>query len=423
MSQQIAWTNTIAYSLANSIAGMAQDGQGNIYVAGDFSDSDAQFYGVFIKKYNSMGTLIWEDTTQCVQSKIISISIEQGSLYISGYYGALGQTSQIKFGSITLTKPDSIANNGYIVKYDLSGNVLWANQLYGAGGKVEAIGNSVYLTGGINDWSPPTDPYSGGFVAKYESTSGALAWVQNVYSHPGDFIKGFGNTIFVKHGKSYTGGTKIDLFDTLGTQVWSRSTGTGYVWELATDSYGNCYLIAYGGSGFVIKKINQFGADDWNTYNDSSSLYNAYVQNDTIYTCGMTKDFTGTPSARNSSVILYNSSTGQILQSSEYDITPGYPDQADFILPNDEGLYIAGKGGSQGSVVYISKIAYLEPTVVNDIQSQNDIILFPNPAINGFTISGNLQQNVKSLNIVLKSSTGQIVYRKNLQNVCGECYT
>src|SRR5205085_938950 len=104
-----------------------------------------------------------------------------GNAYITGYF-----SSDITFGNITLT---DTSNNRtlFLVKYDSSGDVVWATRVGGSSN----VGNSVvtdvfsdvYLTGSYKDtiiFGNDTLLNSGQgdiFIAKYDS-SGQVLWAR-----------------------------------------------------------------------------------------------------------------------------------------------------------------------------------------------------------------------------------------------------
>ncbi|MEK7263262.1 MAG: SBBP repeat-containing protein [Bacteroidota bacterium] len=112
---------------------------------------------------------------------------ENGNCYVTGYFNS----STITFGSVMLTNTDNSGSSDmYLVKYDSSGNVLWANC---AGGYSADYGNSIatdgngncYVTGYF--WSPTitfgsvtlinANSFSDMFVVKYDS-NGNVVWAK-----------------------------------------------------------------------------------------------------------------------------------------------------------------------------------------------------------------------------------------------------
>jgi len=145
----------------------ATDGLGNVYVAGTFNSSSITFgthtlyntgvTDIYIVKYDETGYALWarsagsQYTNPATPTGDYAYSIAAdslGNVYVSGiFFGA-----SITFGAITLHKNYNNSRSNFIVKYDDSGNVLWAkspgsiydNNINSLA--TDAIGN-LYITG------------------------------------------------------------------------------------------------------------------------------------------------------------------------------------------------------------------------------------------------------------------------------------
>src|ERR1039458_4487363 len=135
---------------------MASDADGNVYLTGYYNGSitfgtdtlyNTGYYSVFLAKYNSHGDVIWAKTSVTSGTGIgvangIATDVS-GNIFITGNY----ENDSISFGTFNL------ANTGvasiFLVKYDSSGSVLWANGIggnaYGYGVATDATGNC-YIT-------------------------------------------------------------------------------------------------------------------------------------------------------------------------------------------------------------------------------------------------------------------------------------
>jgi hypothetical protein len=155
----------IGYNSGERINGLATDSQGNIYAIGQFNTPSITFdsttllnvddqasgtsYDAFIVKYDPQGTLIWVisigDNGMELGDDIITDAYD--NVYITGIY-----SNSITFGETTLPNNNFGATKIFVAKYDLDGNVLWANYsggtCYAWTGEIAAddIGN-VYVTG------------------------------------------------------------------------------------------------------------------------------------------------------------------------------------------------------------------------------------------------------------------------------------
>jgi hypothetical protein len=193
-----------------------------------------------------------------------------GNLYVTGY----SSSPTITFGSVTLI------NNGknmFLVKYDASGNVIWAQR---PTNNDENVGYSiatdnagyVYVAGYFSSFSGTdsitfgtiTLTHPGMFLVKYDS-SGNVTWAK-------DIVKG-GNTATAvtadNLGNIFVGGTTggdtlvfgqdtlypssfydrfVAKYDTAGNALWVRGLSTGgYTIDveapfIAADKYGNVYV-------------------------------------------------------------------------------------------------------------------------------------------------------------------------------------
>lgn len=128
---------------------VATDVNGNTYVAGGFQSSSITFgtatlanagggsvSDMFIVKYDATGNVLWAKSAggTSADDAYSIITDASGNVYVVGYF----QSSSITFGSTTLTNAG--AYDMFIVKYDASGNVLWAKS---AGGTNHDAANSV----------------------------------------------------------------------------------------------------------------------------------------------------------------------------------------------------------------------------------------------------------------------------------------
>ena len=206
-------------------------------------------------------------------------------------------SSTVTFGSITLTNAGFISADIFIVKYDSSGNVLWARSAggtaddYGRGVAVDANGNC-YITGYFQSTSVSFGTsllFNAGandiFIAKYDSSGNALwakkaggpgeewgmtvgvdasgnSYIAGLYGIPG-FIYG-GNFFFTNAGVR---DIFIAKYDASGNVLWAKSIGgvaDDGAYGIDVDANGNSYLTGQSQSPSII-----FGSDTLiNTNND-----------------------------------------------------------------------------------------------------------------------------------------------------------
>ena len=108
-------------------------------------------FDFFIVKYDTSGNVLWVKSAGGTGNDVSNgvCTNASGNVFITGYF----DSPTITFGTTTLTNINA-ANDIFIVKYDASGNVLWAKSAGGAGSDVssgvsiDASGN-VIITGGF----------------------------------------------------------------------------------------------------------------------------------------------------------------------------------------------------------------------------------------------------------------------------------
>src|SRR5437868_8265905 len=113
--------------------GICTDGNGNVFVTGTFTSTitfgsttltSNGVYDIFLAKFDSSGNVLWAKSaggTNFDYSYAVSSDIF-GNAYISGHFSS----ASITFGNITLT--NSSFDNTFLVKYDSSGNAIWARR-------------------------------------------------------------------------------------------------------------------------------------------------------------------------------------------------------------------------------------------------------------------------------------------------------
>ncbi|MBK8846298.1 MAG: SBBP repeat-containing protein [Bacteroidetes bacterium] len=272
-----------SYSYSNSVA---TDFSGNIFITGVFVGPTITFgtttltnvgtsgFDIFLTKYDSNGNVIWAKSAGgnwSDQSLSVSTDIS-GNVFITGLF-----SYQITFGTTPLTGAGDL--DIFIVKYDSSGNVLWAKSEGGTGDDrgycvaTDANGN-IFITGPFDS---PTITFGattltkGGitdiFIAKYDS-SGNVLWAKRAGGTKYDigisvatdasgnvFMTGYFGSPTIKFGTTTltkTGVNSLDIFITKynpnGNVLWAKGAGgtageIGY--SVATDTSGNAFVSGY----------------------------------------------------------------------------------------------------------------------------------------------------------------------------------
>lgn len=277
------WAQSSGGESDESCRGMATDPIGNVYITGYYATDSITFdsitlhnvngnYDIFIAKFNASGNVLWAKSIgETGMESGTSVSTDSdGNVYLAGYF----YSSSITFGSFTLTNSGS--SDIFLVKYDSTGNVLWARK---AGNtdqdasfyvKTDYL-NNVYITGNfhsssinfgsytlINAYSNEADM----FIAKYDE-SGNVVWAKSAGGTSEDSGQGLvidksGNVFLlgVYSSSSITFGTtnltnlgNYDIFlikyNISGNVIWAKRAGGTYADygnRIALDTIGNIYF-------------------------------------------------------------------------------------------------------------------------------------------------------------------------------------
>jgi hypothetical protein len=197
-----------------------------------------------------------------------------GNVYVTGYF----YSQSISFGSFTLNNANSTNYDLFIVKYDASGIPLWAQRAGGtsseyAYGITTDAGGNVLLTGSFNSSSitfgstvlTNTSANDDIFLVKYDP-SGNVLWAKKAGSSSSDIaqsvasdtagnvvITGSFNSASIVFGTdtlTNSGGRDVFVmkYDAFGNELWATSAGgtaDDYGYDVSADNNGN---IMVGGS-------------------------------------------------------------------------------------------------------------------------------------------------------------------------------
>lgn len=310
----------------NRVTAIDTDNQNNIYVTGIYFSNSLTFDGVtitnnhcclgayFLVKYNALGALQWATTTggakgggwpyppqpyaEVFALNKIAVNKSTGQVYMTGTYDSttmtLGSTVLINNTTNTQSYP---ANDVFIAKYGISGNVLWARSIGGARqdhASDLAVNNSeVVVTGAFSSPIVLVGPYALinpnqssswdnhlPFVVKYDAmgnpvwakqgnatlpnyrrTNGknlAIDGAGNTYLS-GEFESPFiyfdNDTLFNTDTIFYSSKVFAVKYNSQGNVVWTKNfaNGTGNDWSqaLQIDSYDNVYVAGTAFSNFM----------------------------------------------------------------------------------------------------------------------------------------------------------------------------
>ncbi len=463
------------------------DASGNVYITGCFCSPTITFgsitltsngnYDIFLVKYGSTGNVLWAKSAGSTNEdwgRDVTTD-ELGNIYITGFFSSL----TITFDSTTLI------NNGgrdiFLVKYDSTGNVLWAKSAGGVEWDVgysvttDASGN-VYMSGYFRGDTITFDStilinngcYSA-FLVKYNATGNVL-WAKNAgglangYSIDTDasenvYMTGvfsgsitFGSITLTNNGEY---GIFLVKYNATGNVLWAKgAAGTDWdeAWSTTSDASGNVYITGYFRSDTItfdstiltsngiedvfLVKYNSTGNMLWaksaggNSYDSghgvtTDALGNVYL---TGYFCSPTITFDSVTLINNNSsdttdifLVKYDS-TGNVLWAKS---AGGANSDGGFSVTIDASgnIYITGYFKSDiitfGSTILTNNGIYdiflvkLHDIIVNINENNfdNEIKLYPNPTNNFVNLEIQNTENEKLL-VEITNINGQFMYKK-----------
>ncbi|MBE9073063.1 Calx-beta domain-containing protein [Microcystis sp. LEGE 08355] len=225
------WIKQFGTSLSENASNITIDNTDNIYLSGTTqgslpSNSNLGGEDAFIAKYNASGSQIWikQFGTSDVDTLYDISTDNSGNVYVTGYtQGRFPGNSN--FGS----------RDGFVAKYDVSGNQLWIKQFgtsgddYGTGISTDNSGN-VYVSGSTIGSLPGNSNLgsSDTFIAKYDG-SGNQLWVKQFGTSDYDWADGM----------SYNTGNVYITGFTIGSLPGNSNLGGGDVFIAGFDANGN----------------------------------------------------------------------------------------------------------------------------------------------------------------------------------------
>lgn len=283
----VMWAKSAGGNGDDSSLGISTDASSNVYVTGNFSsptitfgsytltNNNAGYADMYVVKYDANGNVLWAKRvggSNYDTGSDICIDVS-GNVYLTGHFGS----SSITFGSITLTNTNLGSEDMFVVKYDASGNVLWAksaggmNSDYGIGISTDISGN-VYVTGGFQSPSitfGSTTFTNAGicdmYVVKYDG-SGNVLWAKSTSSATSTdaghsistdvlgnvYVTGYFQSSSITFGSitltnAHSGWEEMYVvkYTTEGGVLWARSAG-GSVHDsgngISADAFGNVYV-------------------------------------------------------------------------------------------------------------------------------------------------------------------------------------
>jgi hypothetical protein len=207
-SGNILWARSDGGNKSSDANSVACDNSDNVYITGNYK-GDTLLFGstilvntnndsssMFLAKYDSSGSVLWAKCAGGVNNnygETIKTDINKNVIV-----GGVFSCPSISFGSTILNNFYSSGNNDalFVVKYDSSGDVLWAKTAYGIGSvwslTIDTI-NDIYITGqfssdtisfgAINLMNDSTSLSSSSmYLAKINATTGINEIKNNTHS-------------------------------------------------------------------------------------------------------------------------------------------------------------------------------------------------------------------------------------------------
>jgi hypothetical protein len=418
-------------SFRNSIC---TDPNGNAIITGNFygttitfgsytlASANASTEDLYVVKYDPSGNVLWAKQAGG-NSNDLSYSVTSdlnGNVYLTGYF----RSPTIVFGSYTLT--NSGLANVFIVKYDPSGNVIWAKSAgdlgFDVGSAVTTDSNgNVYLSG---QFSSSTITFGSTvllqtgannmFLVKYDS-SGNVLWAKRSVSAGNINISGI-------------------TADPLGNLYLIGHTANG--WPVSFDSYsdnssvqGNAFFVKYNNSGNAlwVKSVSANSSKGWAICSNVNSV-------------NIIGGFTGTSISFGAINVNITSSLSDPLYIATYDLNGnavfgaafeyGGNDQSGICVDNFCNVFVTGENSSPtfsfsfGSItlpplshedVFVAKLSFNCPITGIELASKSNenISIFPNPNNGAFTI--NINNEIQNGEFVLINSLGQKIYSQKIE--------
>lgn len=342
-SGNVLWAKSAGGAQGDGVNSITVDASGNVYITGIFRSRYMRFGSgitlfnpnatssnfwtntdIYVAKYDASGNPQWAKNTSNSgggfnEGKSITTDAA-GNILVAGTY----YLPSIAFGTNTLTGSGAV--NLFVVKYDNSGNVIWAKSAVSAGsgsinhtatGITADATNNVYITGAngastLTIGSVVLANSSGAYVAKLDP-SGNCQWANSIIGNAyGTGITNAGGNVFVTGyfdgmncsfgtatvANTNTAGNNEDIFvakyNSAGTFSWAAGAGgnfrdipsgisvdpagnaniTGYTTNAAL-SFGTLSLTCTGSYNdiFIAKMGNLSGVEEFNKGNDQVVVY------------------------------------------------------------------------------------------------------------------------------------------------------
>jgi len=463
--QQVNWAKQSATSTnENAAHHLSVDFSGNVFTTG------WDYGGGYIFKYDSLGFILW---TRHVQGALFygGSTDNSGNTYITGNF-----SGTVAFGNFIL---NSIGTEYFLVKYDASGNCIWARRAGQALGKALKTDNNgyVYVTGDFSGSctfgsTTITQTHSGiadNFVAKYDSL-GQCLWVQqaigSAYGRNCDISVNKKGDIFIMGNYmlpiTFGSGADTMTISSVGNPIFIakyNSTGSFKWAKIVSAGVGQCE-----GRGILVDEIGNYYITGWYDNNISfdnlsltSSSNNGFiVKYDTMgIVKWATQPICNTGKAYGLAISKFNEVhiTGIFETSGIYNTLVKFDSQGNekwkegygatgnsnvisygVYSDKDNHIYITGEfyGSIQFGVfnlnktfngseraIFIVKVTDNNLTSVTRIEGNFSFQVYPNPTSRLITINITTINPKEEVMVTVNNSLGETVYSEVVKEISG----
>jgi primosomal replication protein N len=330
--------------------------------------------GGFLIKYDSTGTLLWGrwldgTSTDGTYGLITDVS---NNIYVTGF--AFNGSLQPELSTLMDSRPYSITQGAFLIKYDSTGTPLWGRWLDGTG-----------LDSGTGI---KTDSMGNIYVVAYVDSD-----LQSELSIIGSKPMGWTGTILIK-------------YDSTGTPLWGRwidGPGFDYGFGVDIDLNGNIYVVGYSTDNLQPELTAIMGSRP-TTQSGINAVFLVKYNSDGIPQCGTWLDGSGSDLAYNVKIDSTGSVyvTGQVTTNLQPELTtlmgskPNAATSTGAFLVKYNQYYI----NTQLPNVIYTPINNLKGTTITPVLPT---IISGDNLITGYSISPPLPDG-----LVFDSTTGQI---------------
>lgn len=404
----VMWAKSAGGSDEDYATSIALDTWGNIYVAGFFystsitfgtttltNDSTTATSDMYVVKYNPAGNVVWARKAGGTMSdRINAVKTDAaGNVIVTGSF----ESKYLIFGTDTVKNPLATTDDVFVIKYDSSGNFVWAKcsgqpgDNYGYAVTTDAA-NNIYVAGSFNSGSisfggsvlsnsgTGTDDM---FLVKYNS-SGTVVWATRATGKNNDMATALGtdatgniyvsgkfasDTMFFNSTALINSGAYdafVAKYNATGHVIWAKSISTGttinYAYSLSVDDTANVIIAGNFGNSTIT-----FGTST--ITNSNAGAYDLFIAKyDSLGNAQWANTTGGAGSVANG---VAKDATGNIY------LAGNYSDSSFYFGTN----LLLNAGISTGTTdIFLAKYSQAATIVMNVASPAFSIALYPNPA-------------------------------------------